>query len=44
MTFDRLPVLAKELIDLKCDVIVAGSRYAFEAGDGGDRHDPDRRY
>ena len=24
-TFHRLPVLAKELVDLKCDVIVAGS-------------------
>jgi putative tryptophan/tyrosine transport system substrate-binding protein len=27
---DRLPDLAKELVDLKCDVIVAASRYAFE--------------
>jgi putative ABC transport system substrate-binding protein len=31
MTFHRLPVLAKELVELKCDVIVAGSRYAFES-------------
>ena len=30
-TLDRLPDLAHELIDLKCDVIVAGSQYAFEA-------------
>jgi putative tryptophan/tyrosine transport system substrate-binding protein len=30
-SLDRLPDLAKELVDLKCDVIVAGSRYAFEA-------------
>ena len=30
-TLDRLPDLAKELVDLKCDVIVAGSQYAFEA-------------
>jgi putative tryptophan/tyrosine transport system substrate-binding protein len=29
-TLDRLPDLAKELVDLKCDVIVAASRYAFE--------------
>jgi len=29
--FDRLPDLANELIDLKCNVIVAASRYAFEA-------------
>jgi putative tryptophan/tyrosine transport system substrate-binding protein len=31
MTLDRLPDLAKELVDLKCNVIVAASRYAFEA-------------
>jgi putative ABC transport system substrate-binding protein len=31
MQLHRLPALAKELVDLKCDVIVAGSRYAFEA-------------
>jgi putative ABC transport system substrate-binding protein len=30
-TLDRLPDFAKELVDLKCDVIVAGSQYAFEA-------------
>jgi putative ABC transport system substrate-binding protein len=30
-TLDRLPNLASELVDLKCDVIVAASRYAFEA-------------
>jgi len=30
-TLDRLPDLAKELVDLKCDVVVAGSQYAFEA-------------
>ena len=30
-TLHRLPALAKELVDLKCDVIVAASRYAFEA-------------
>jgi ABC-type uncharacterized transport system substrate-binding protein len=30
-TLLRLPDLAKELVELKCDVIVAGSRYAFEA-------------
>jgi|SRR5215216_5890920 len=30
-TLNRLPDLAKELVDLKCDVIVAASRYAFEA-------------
>jgi putative ABC transport system substrate-binding protein len=29
-TLDRLSDLAKELVDLKCDVIVAASRYAFE--------------
>ena len=29
-TRDRLPDLAKELVDLRCDVIVAASRYAFE--------------
>src|SRR5215217_6625144 len=29
-TLDRLPDLAKELVDLRCDVIVAASRYAFE--------------
>jgi ABC-type uncharacterized transport system substrate-binding protein len=28
---DRVPDLAKELINLNCDVIVAASRYAFEA-------------
>ena len=33
-TLDRLPHLAKELVDLKCDVIVAGSRYAFVAAMG----------
>jgi putative tryptophan/tyrosine transport system substrate-binding protein len=27
-TLDRLSDLAKELVDLKCDVIVAASRYA----------------
>ena len=30
-TLDRLPDLAKELVDTKCNVIVAGSQYAFEA-------------
>jgi putative ABC transport system substrate-binding protein len=30
-TLDRLPDLANELVDLKCNVIVAASRYAFEA-------------
>lgn len=30
-TLHRLSELAKELVELKCDVIVAGSRYAFEA-------------
>jgi putative tryptophan/tyrosine transport system substrate-binding protein len=30
-TLDRLPDLANELVNLKCDVIVAASRYAFEA-------------
>jgi putative tryptophan/tyrosine transport system substrate-binding protein len=30
-TLDRLPDLAKELVDLKCDVILAGSQYAFVA-------------
>jgi putative tryptophan/tyrosine transport system substrate-binding protein len=30
-TLLRLPDLAKELVEIKCDVIVAGSRYAFEA-------------
>jgi putative ABC transport system substrate-binding protein len=30
-TLDRLPDFANELINLKCDVIVAASRYAFEA-------------
>ena len=29
--FDRLPGLANELIELKCDVIVAAARYTFEA-------------
>src|SRR4029450_881978 len=31
-TLDRLPDLAKELVDLKCDVILAASQYAFAAG------------
>src|SRR5258708_17453290 len=30
-TLDRLPDLAKELVDLKCDVILAASQYAFVA-------------
>jgi putative tryptophan/tyrosine transport system substrate-binding protein len=30
-TLDRLPNLAKELVDLKCDVILAASQYAFVA-------------
>jgi ABC-type uncharacterized transport system substrate-binding protein len=30
-TLDRLPDLAKELVDLKCDVILAASQYAFAA-------------
>src|SRR5439155_24732712 len=30
-TLDRLPDLAKELVDLKCDVILAGSQYASVA-------------
>src|SRR5262245_34058355 len=30
-TLDRVPDLAKELVDLKCDVIVAASQYAFVA-------------
>jgi putative tryptophan/tyrosine transport system substrate-binding protein len=30
-TLDRLPDLANELVDLTCNVIVAASRYAFEA-------------
>jgi putative ABC transport system substrate-binding protein len=30
-TLNRLPDLAKELIDLRCDVIVAASQYAFVA-------------
>jgi hypothetical protein len=30
-TLDRLPDLANELVDLNCNVIVAASRYAFEA-------------
>src|SRR5205809_8079949 len=30
-TLDRLPDLANELVNLKCNVIVAASRYAFEA-------------
>ena len=30
-TLDRLPDLASELVNLKCNVIVAASRYAFEA-------------
>ena len=42
-TLDRLPDFAKELVDLKCDVIVAGSQYAFEAVMRGNEHDPDRR-
>ena len=29
-TLDRLPDLANELVGLKCNVIVAASRYAFE--------------
>src|SRR5262245_10739213 len=30
-TLARLPDLAKELVDLKCDVILAASQYAFVA-------------
>src|SRR5262245_21990042 len=30
-THDRVPDLAKELVDLKCDVILAASQYAFVA-------------
>jgi putative ABC transport system substrate-binding protein len=30
-TLDRVPDLAKELVDLKCDVILAASQYAFVA-------------
>ena len=30
-TLDRAPDLAKELVDLKCDVILAASQYAFVA-------------
>ena len=30
-TLDRVPDLAKELVDLKCDVILAASQYAFGA-------------
>src|SRR5262245_29534438 len=30
-TLDRIPEFAKELVDLKCDVIVAASQYAFVA-------------
>jgi putative tryptophan/tyrosine transport system substrate-binding protein len=30
-TLDRLPDLGKELVDLKCDVILAASQYAFVA-------------
>jgi hypothetical protein len=30
-TLGRLPDLAKELVDLKCDVILAASQYAFVA-------------
>src|SRR5262249_36330609 len=30
-TLDRLPDLAKELVDLKCEVILAASQYAFVA-------------
>src|SRR5262245_62465807 len=29
-TLDRLPDLAKELVDLKCDVILAASQYALD--------------
>jgi putative tryptophan/tyrosine transport system substrate-binding protein len=30
-TLDRVPDLAKELVDLKCDVILAASQYGFVA-------------
>ena len=30
-TLDRVPDFAKELVDLKCDVILAASQYAFVA-------------
>src|SRR5262249_33303205 len=30
-TLDRLPDLAKELVDLKCEVILAASQYVFVA-------------
>src|SRR5262245_1297466 len=29
-TLDRVPNLAKELVDLKCDVILAASQYALD--------------